>query len=280
MTAQSDLWACRVCKSINSRRSNRCYSCHTPREAAEVNPADMPTIGAAPPVVHTGTYQSTEMRAVLVTLAGGILVAATLASGFLLWQVGSLQGDGEHAAAEELWSGYGPYLAALPVLGVVALVAYAAWISRMVTNLPALGLGYSRVSGQMAFIEPLIPGFNLWALPARMGELLKKLDEKGSGMALLGLAVILVVAPPIVTGVLLRYLAPRSFNPTRLRSVIDLSAISDELVRTGSFFLLLTSTLVAVGLVIGMSLIWRLERQARGLAEERARNPKAATAQR
>ena len=87
---ESEYWACRVCKSINSRRSNRCYSCHTPREAAEIKPQDMPTVGAMPPVVHTGTYRPTEMRAVVVTLASVVFIMGTFVGTYLLWQVGSI----------------------------------------------------------------------------------------------------------------------------------------------------------------------------------------------
>jgi hypothetical protein len=244
-----ELWACRVCRSINSRRSNRCYSCHTPREAAEVKPADMPTIGAMPAIVHTGTYQSTETRAVMATVAVAAFVLGTLASTFLLWQVGSLRGAGERQASEDLFNGITPILALVPVLGVIALLAYAFWISRVVSNLPALGLGYSRVSATMAFIEPLIPGFNLYAMPARLGEVLKKLDEKGNGLPLLGLAAILFIGPAIVAAVAIRL--SREFETT------------GDFLRTSGFTLFLAFVFQAVGLLIGVYLIWQVERMAR-----------------
>jgi hypothetical protein len=270
MTAE-ELWACRVCRSINSRRANRCYSCHTPRDAAEVKPADMPTVGEMPPVVHTATYRSTEMRAVMVSLAGAAFIIATLAAAFLIWQVASLRADGKVRPAEELLAAYGPYLVVLPVLGVVALLAYAAWISRVVENLPALGLGFSRVSGTMAFLEPLIPGFNLFALPARLGEMLHKLQDKGGGMAQLGLASILVIVPPVVSVIVLRFTAPRSFDMTTFRVAFD--GFTNEFIRIGGFVTLLTATFVSVGLLIGLSLIWRVERLARTHAEAQQSQP-------
>jgi hypothetical protein len=260
MTADSEYWACRVCRSINSRRSNRCYSCHTPREAAEVNPADMPTIGALPPVVHTGTYQSTEMRAVLVTVAVFAFVLGATVSTYLLWQVGSLRGSGQRAASDEMFNSIGPFLALVPVLGVVALLTYAAWISRVVSNLPALGLGYSRVSATMAFMEPLIPGFNLYALPARLGEVLKKLDEKGNGLPLLGLAAVLFIGPAVVAAVAIRI--SREFETT------------GDFLRTSGFTLFLAFVFQAMGLIIGLYLIWQVERMARARAESQ---PEGAT---
>lgn len=253
MTADTDLWACRVCRSINSRRSSRCYSCHTPREAAAVNPADLPTTGAAPPVVHTGTYQSTEMRAVLLTIAGIAFIIGTLASTFLLWQVGSLRAAGERAAANDLFDTVRPILLLVPLFGILALIAYAAWISRVVSNLPALGLGYSRVSASMAFLEPLIPGFNLYALPARLGEVLKKLDEKGNGLPLLGLAALLFLGPAVIAGIAIRL--SREFETT------------GDFLRTSGFTLFLAFVFQAIGLVIGIYLIWQVERLARTRAE-------------
>jgi hypothetical protein len=254
MTSDTDYWACRVCRSINARRSNRCYSCHTPREAAAVNPMDLPTTGQAPPVVHTGTYRSTEARAVLVTLATAIFILGSLAATFMLWQVAELRSAGERGQSDDLFESLTPLFVLVPILGIAALVSYAAWISRVVENLPALGLGYSRVSPTMAFLEPLIPGFNLYALPARVGEVIRKLDEKGPGLPLLGLSFILVIGAPIAAGVLIR--VSREFETT------------GDFLRTSGFTLFLAFAVQAVGLGIALYLVWLVERLARTRAEQ------------
>jgi hypothetical protein len=254
VTGDAELWACRVCRSINTRRANRCYSCHTPREAAAVKPTDLPTTGKAPPVVHTGTYRSTETQAVVLTLATIVFILATLAATFVLWRVAELRRGGQAAQSDRLFADMTPLFALAPILGVAALVAYAAWISRVVGNLPALGLGYSRVSSQMAFIEPLIPGFNIYALPARLGEVLKKVDEKGPGLPLLGLSFILVIGAPLAAGVLIRVSR-------------ELEASGDFL-RTSGFTLLLAFSVQAVGLAIGLYLVWQVERLTRSRAAE------------
>jgi hypothetical protein len=253
MTSETEYWACSVCRSINSRRSNRCYSCHTPREAAGVKPTDLPTTGQAPPIVHTGTYRSTEIYAVIVTLAAVVFIIGTFAATFMLWQVAELRSAGQRAASDDLFERLTPLFAAAPILGVAALVAYAVWISRVVANLPALGLGYSRVSSQMAFLEPLIPGFNIYALPARVGEVLRKLDEKGPGLPLLGLSFILVLGAPAVAAILIR--VSREFETT------------GDFLRTSGFTLFLAFTVQAVGLAIGLYLVWLVERLARMRAE-------------
>ena len=254
MTTESEYWACRVCRSINPRRSGRCYSCHTPREAAGVAPTDLPTTGPAAPIVHTGTYRSTETLAVVVTLAATVFIVASLGATYMLWQVAELRRGGDRAASDQLFADMTPLFALAPVVGVIALLAYAAWIRGVVTNLPALGLGYSRVSPQMAFLEPLIPGFNLYAMPARVGEVLRKLDEKGPGVPLLGLAFILVIGAPLVAAVLIR--------------VSSEFESGGDFLRTSGFTLFLAFTVQAVGLAIGLYLIWMVERLARSRAAE------------
>ena len=213
----------------------------------------MPTVGAMPPVVHTGSYQSTELRAVLVTIAVFAFVFGTIVSTYLLWQVGSLRGSGQRAESDAMFNGIGPFLVLVPVLGVAALLTYAAWISRVVSNLPALGLGYSRVSPTMAFMEPLIPGFNLYALPARLGEVLKKLDEKGNGLPLLGLASLLFIGPAVAAAIAIRL--SREFETT------------GDFLHTSGFTLFLAFVFQAMGLIIGVYLIWQVERLARARAE-------------
>src|SRR5215212_5691292 len=271
MTAESELWACRVCRSINSRRSNRCYSCHTPREAAEVNPADIPTVGSLPPIEQTYTFRSSEPRAVLATMLTAIFIMASLLTTFLLWQAAALRVAGERAESDSLYGTVVLFLPVLPIVAAFALLAYAAWISRVVGNLPALGLGYSRVSSTMAFIEPLIPGFNLYALPARVGEVLRKLDEKGSGLPLLGLAWILFIAPVAVVAVAVRLSGSR-FDRLLGRAPTLFEAGN---VHTITFTIFIGSVFQAMALLIGLYLVWQVERQARTLAEARAKDPAA-----
>ena len=246
-------WACRVCRSINAARSNRCYSCHTPREAAEVDPVDLPTTGQAPAIEHVGTFQSTELRAVVMTVGAVAFMVASLFAFWTIFTAGSLRATDGRIAAETLLAERVPVMALAPIFGIIALVAYATWISRVVANLPALKLGYSRVSPQMAMLEPLIPGFNLYALPARIGEVLRKLDERGPGVPLLGLSWILFVIPPVVAGVAIR-----------LSGEVESTA---DFARTSGFALFLMSTFQAVGLSIGLYVAWLVERLQRARAE-------------
>src|SRR5215213_1546693 len=102
----SDIWVCRVCRSINPIRSGRCYSCNTPIEVAAAKPEDLTVArsDAQPVTVPTGTFRSSETRAALVSIA---VIAFMLASLVALWVTLSainLRADGERAAANDLLS--------------------------------------------------------------------------------------------------------------------------------------------------------------------------------
>ena len=262
---EADFWACRVCRSINTQRANRCYSCHTPREVAGVKPTELSVTEPAPVLGPTGTYRSSENRAVLATIATVAFILGTYVALWIGYQVGSLRADRERAAADQLFQS-SQALIVLPVaLGVLALVAYGFWISRAVANLPPLGAGYSRVSPSWAFIEPLIPGLNLYALPARTGEVISKLGGSMLGTSLIAISFFLIIGPPIAAGIFLRFFAPILSDPPR------------EFWSTVGTTLLASFTVQVVGLLIALYVVWHIEgmfrRRVAGDVAERASAP-------
>jgi uncharacterized membrane protein len=242
---EADFWACRVCRSINTQRANRCYSCHTPREVAGVKPTELSVTEPAPVLGPTGTYQSSESRAVLATVATVVFILGTYVALWIGFQVGSLRAARQREAADQFFQS-SQLLIALPVvLGVIALLAYGFWISRAVANLPPLGAGYSRVSPSWAFIEPLIPGLNLYSLPARAGEVISKLGGSMLGTSLIAISFFLIIGPPIAAGIFLR--AARFVEVGR------------EFWRTLGTTLLASFTVQVVGLVIALYVVWHIE---------------------
>jgi hypothetical protein len=254
---ESEYWACSVCRSMNPLRSGRCYSCQTPREVAGVKPGEIPVMGTLPPPVVTSTFRSAEGRAVTLTIATVLFILVTGVSLWMLWNINNLRAAGESTSANELLLRRAPILVLSPLLGIVALVSYAAWISRVVENLPALGLGYSRVSPTMAFFEPLIPGVNLYSLPARAGEVVAKLEGNGRGMALIGLGWLLGFGPLVVGAWI-----------TRIGRVTEDGA---DLLRTLGATFLGAFAFQAVGLAIGLYVVWHIE----GLCRVAATTPPA-----
>lgn len=246
MTSEADFWACRACRSINTSRSSRCYKCHVPREVAGVKPTEMSVTEAPPVIGPTGTYRSSENRAVLATIATVVFILGTYVALWMGFQVGSLRADGDREAADQLLQG-SQVLIALPfALGILALVAYGLWISRAVANLPPLGAGYSRVSPRWAFMEPLIPGLNLWSLPARAAEVMSKLGGSMLGTSLVAISFFLIIGPPIAAGIFLR-LTRYVSDPQR------------EFWRTLGTTLLASFTVQVVGLVIALYIVWHIE---------------------
>jgi hypothetical protein len=246
--SEADFWACNYCRSINPLKSDRCYSCHTPRAIAAVKPTELSvTDTKPPPVVPVGEFRSSEGRAVLVTIATVAFILATFAGLWLVWVTTGFQ-PAEAEAEEAVDAVLDQRLLFLSVpaaLGVLALVAYGAWISRVVSNVAAIGAGFFRVGPTMAFIEPLIPGVNLYSLPARVAEVIQKLDDSGRGMLLVGLSWILTVGPPVVAALVIRF--------------GYIFASSSELLRTIGIAATLSFSVQAVGLLAGLGVIWHVE---------------------
>jgi hypothetical protein len=201
----SDIWVCGRCRSINPLSRGRCYRCNTPIEVAAAKPEDLTFEHKEVPPEPTGEYRSSETLAVVVSIAVVAFIFATLVALWINFSATDLRAGGEAEAARRLLADRLPVLALAPITGVIALVSYGLWIRRVVENLPALGVGYSRVSPSWAFFEPLIPGFNFYALPTRMAEAIEKLGPHPWATPLLGLAIIFAIGPAIAAGVLLRF---------------------------------------------------------------------------
>ena len=259
---ESEYWACTVCRSLNPLKSQRCYSCHTPREISGVKPSEIPVTGTLPPPVITTVYRSAEGRAVAATIATVLFILATAVSLWMLWTISDLRAAGEGASADELLLRRAPIIILAAACGIAALVCYGAWISRVVENLPALGVGFSRVSPTMAFFEPLIPGVNLYSLPARAGEVVTKLEGNGRGMVLIGLAWLLGFGPIVVAAWILR--------------IGRIAESGADLLRTIGATFLGAFAFQAVGLLIGIYVMWHIEGLCRAAAQKPAAQKPAA----
>lgn len=262
---ESEYWACSSCRSINTSRSNRCYKCHVPREVAGVKPTEI-SVTAPPPVLGpTGTYRSSENRAVLATIATVVFILGTYVALWIGYQFGSLRAARQREAADQLLQGSQLLLALPVVLGVLALIAYGSWISRAVANLPPLGAGYSRVSPSWAFFEPLIPGLNLYSLPARAGEVISKLGGSMLGTSLIAISFFLIIGPPIAAGIFLR-LAREVSDPRR------------EFWATLGTTLLASFTVQVIGLALALYVLWHIEGMFRRRVAGETAEPASSTA--
>jgi hypothetical protein len=256
MKSGADVWVCGRCRSINPLSARRCYRCSTPIEVAAARPEDLTIAHQEKAPEVEGVFRSSETRAVLVSIATVAFVLATFFALWTNWSATDLRSNGDAAAAKALLDDRLPLIALAPILGVAALVAFGAWIRRIVENLPALGAGYSRVSPTWAFFEPLIPGFNVYAIPARMGEAIHKLGGHPSAMPLLGLAIIFAFGPAIVVGFLLRF--------------TGLFGTGAELRTALSIGLIFVFACQAIALAIGLVVLWQIEGMTRARHESLA----------
>ena len=265
MKSAADIWICNVCRSINPLNSNRCYRCHTPIQIAAAKPEDL-TVHHEVRTAHTervGTYRSTETLAALVTVAAVAFILATFVALWVVYSVNDLRASDSREAADALFQQRFLLLVPAPVIGVLGLLTYGAWIRGVVANLPALGLGFARVSPNWAFAEPLIPGLNLYSIPARIAEVIQKLGGHLYATALIGLAWLLFFVPAIG----LVYVA-------RFTRFLGTGA---ELLRVTSIGAIVVFVFQAVALGIILIVIWQVEKLVREKAEKVATSP-AATA--
>lgn len=66
-------------------------------------------------------------------------------------------------------------------LAVLALLAFATWLSRVFSNIPVLGGGTPGTTPTKAFVYPLIPLWNLIKTPGMIHDALYRLDPRAGG---------------------------------------------------------------------------------------------------
>jgi hypothetical protein len=212
--AGQEPWVCGACRSINEFKSQRCYKCRTPRELGEADVSQLITAGAgaseatvtaaqAARTAALGGYRSSDARAALTQclLAGtailaviGSVAGADLLGKAILGDTETVQEDAPVVVA----IGLAVYAAA-----AATLISWAAWLSRVVDNVPKIGLGWPNVSPGQAMLENFLPGWNLLRVPAILRDVVTRLEPEGSR----GNMLIAVAWLGLVGGVLLPYAA-------------------------------------------------------------------------
>jgi hypothetical protein len=132
-------------------------------------------------------------------------------------------------------------------IALIALTAWAFWLSKAVRTMPALGLGYPAANGLMAFYENFIPLLNLRRVPAIVRDLVQRLEPGDSrGSYLISAAWI---------GLFTGYLLPRFGG-----FVNDIGSETLEgYIRNFVIIQILSLILVLTGSVLLVMLIWWIE---------------------
>jgi hypothetical protein len=251
-----DVWVCAGCRSINKMRARQCYNCRTPRERAAVDPSTIdPSTSGRLRDIELPTFESPRPYAIaasaLILGIAGMQVLGTVLSTRLVLTVlgGGGVSDGDLVAV-------GLFGLATLGVGILALAAWAAWLSKAVTAMPALGLGYPPGNGLTAFVESFVPGLNLFRVPAIVRDIVRRLSpEEGRGDAFIVVAWVGLFGGLLVprVGRWLGFFAADTIEAT-IRNELVVEVIAVALVLVGAIFL--------------VGLIWWIEER---IEEARAR---------
>jgi hypothetical protein len=140
-------------------------------------------------------------------------------------------------ASVEQWAYVGSFVIVALGATLLALIAWSLWLSRTVTSMPALGLGYPAANGMMAFIENFVPVLNLYRVPAIVRDVVRRLEPKSGGDETMTRGEALVFAAWI--GLFGGFIVPRvlGFFTSDIRTLLTISAIGTGFVVIGAIFL-------------------------------------------
>jgi hypothetical protein len=252
----ADVWVCSQCRSINEGK-NRCYKCRSPKDSVAMAPTDLPTIGSSAPVAVVGRFRSSSFRAVITSVCILGLAVTTLIYVILATQAFSPVGGSAPASAlipTIIQVGF-----ARLALVIASLVTFAAWLSRVVDNIPRLTGSYPQATPRSTIVEVLVPFFNFFRIPAILREALRLLDPRGNGDALVGAAVL-----PLITGLLLDW-------PIGIAAGFVIALLAGSAQQQLDVMLVYTqvrTALIVIGSVMLVVVIARIERRSTARSRE------------
>ena len=235
-TLAGDFWVCGDCRSINNAGARQCYNCRTPRDRAAVDPDTIDPSSHGPlrtielPPFHASRWAA-ALASILILAVGVMSIVQ-----FNLWrQLADYVARG--IATSEDYAYVGSFNIVAIGIVLLALIAWALWLSRTVTSMPALGLGYPAANGMMAFVENFIPILNLWRVPAIVRDVARRLEPKTGGDETMTRGEALVFAAWI--SVFGGYLVPRvlSLFTGDTEALITITGIGVGLSVVGAIFL-------------------------------------------
>lgn len=274
----TDIWVCGTCHSINRQRNAKCYKCGAKQDMSASGPlADLRTERAliqraARPYRSSLIFAIIASAFILLVAGLGIIVLneSIGAYRFLRDQLPAIVGGSftEQELAVALLPTIVPVIVST-LVSLIALFAFALWLSRVVANIPALGGGEPSVSSTRAFFAPFIPVYNLIKVPPIIQQAMYRTDPRAGGFFMIALAWVGLVGSAIVGYVVERWLALRIdsifFNATSVGQVVDelTAAVNIAIIVD-----IVTTLMVSVGAVILVVVMLRIERRARARDRE------------
>jgi hypothetical protein len=278
----TDIWVCGNCHSINRQRSNNCYKCGAAQATAATDDGTthrqeqaiaMRSVVAYRPAAALGLAASFFLLGLVVVQFLGIIESLGLGR-FFSAQLDLLKTSGRFDDAA-----FNARLAdanRLDLIGLAvvlpALLFFAAWLSRVVSNVPALGGGIPGASPWRAFVTTLIPVTNLRTVPGIIQDVLYRLDPKAGGVFMVGIAWFGLVGSWILSYFAGRYVSLRVTFDIRNATSLDEAVASLRTLLTAAVVLdVVTGVLISIGAIVLIMLMVRIERRSRARdAEVRA----------
>lgn len=271
----TDVWFCSNCHSLNRQRDRRCYKCGT-SQAEGTSPVSGSGRGLRLEAAIANREFTPYVSALPFALVAAVLILAVAVIGIVIL-VGSL--GAEQALRQQITDilNGAPYssasLAAVDASGatiavvrlflvVAAVVAFGAWLSRVIANIPALGGGQPSTTPVRAFVYTLIPIWNLIKVPGMLQDALYRVEPRAGGFFMVVAAWFGLVGSwfvSILGGWIIGFGLVKAVvdSPTRAAAVQAIQGSLDQ-----SFALdFATSVMVSLGAVILVFLIIRIERR-------------------
>jgi hypothetical protein len=270
----NDVWVCDACKSINRMRNDRCYGCNGRRVAvrAAVGP-DVRVQAAVAERAARGYISSLPFALITAVL---ILAVAALGFALVVVELGSMpamrqafiaalstgSADPLDAYALEQARLIVPSLVRV-ILLLVAVVGFGLWLSRVVLNIPALGGGTPSRGPWKAFLYPMIPIVNLVKVPGMIQDAMYRLDPEAGGffmvlaawIGLFGSWLVDLVGQWVITGLAMQSLVTAF-------TIEDAANVVGPMIDQLSVLALVTEAMVAIGAVLLVVIMLRIERRA------------------
>jgi hypothetical protein len=278
----TDVWVCGTCHSINRQRNNHCYKCGAAQETAatgEMATLRQETAIISRIVVPYRPAAALGMAASIFLLGlAAVSIAAVVQSfgvmSLISRQLDLLQQTGQidESALASIRTTLDTFALVRLVIILPTLVFFGAWLSRVVSNVPALGGGIPGTSPWRAFVNTLIPGLNLRTVPGTIQDVLYRLDPKAGGFFMVAIAWVGLVGSWFVSVIGTQYLGARvTFDILNATSLTDAVNAVRGLITAAFILDVVTGTLIALGAVVLIMLMVRIERRSRARdAEVRA----------
>ena len=275
----TDVWVCGTCHSLNRQRNARCYKCGAKQVEADTGVLADTRTRLALQQRTAVRYRSSMLRALIASgfiLAVAVLNLIVLVVGaplrqFVREQVQLVYDGGEFDTAA-LAAGLAPGIGfgvALQVTSLIALICFAAWLSRVVMNIPALGGGMPRSTPTRAFIYPFIPIVNLIKVPPMIQDALYRLDPKAGGFFMIMLAWVGLIGSAIV-----RFLAD-NWQRLRVESIVRNAETREQMLDdflqvldVDAIVTTITAVMISAGAVVLVVIMLRIEARARARDQE------------